>query len=139
MFLLIYWQAVGASLQQRQGSSSLPSISTTIIPSTAVGGDSVNTSTASAIVSKANALATDSVSLTRQGRNEEITRKLKQVLARLNLSQEQKGQLESYHTKRERIAELSDQKVSSMCELKYLKMFFYESFCRDTNYRRRRR
>ena len=119
MFLLIYWQAVGASLQQRQGSSSLPSISTTIIPSTAVGGDSVNTSTASAIVSKANALATDSVSLTRQGRNEEITRKLKQVLARLNLSQEQKGQLESYHTKRERIAELSDQKVSSMCESKY--------------------
>ena len=120
MFLLIYWQAVGASLQQRQGSSSLPSISTTIMPSTAAGGDSVNTSTAGAIVSKADAtLAADSVSLTRQGNNEEITRKQKQVLARLNLSQEQKGQLESYHTKRERIAELSDQKVSSMCESKY--------------------
>ena len=90
------------------------------MPSTAAGGDSVNTSTAGAIVSKADAtLAADSVSLTRQGNNEEITRKLKQVLARLNLSQEQKGQLESYHTKRERIAELSDQKVSSMCESKY--------------------
>ena len=93
---------------------------TRIMPSTAAAGDSVNTSTAGAIVSKADAtLAADSVSLTRQGNNEEITRKLKQVLARLNLSQEQKGQLESYHTKRERIAELSDQKVSSMCESKY--------------------